>query len=173
MHQIVERCHGVLCIHIDLCIYGYSEKEHDANLFRLIQVANNSGFVFNSRKCQIHHPKITFHCLIFSKIENEILPSGVQDLQSFIGMINLIQPYILQLLHHTAPFRELLKKNQVCYWEDNMNTAFQKPTTLIIRITAIPYNATREISLSSSRHMPVNMAWVPVYSRMVNQQPLP
>ena len=46
-------CPNILCFHNDLHIYRCSQKEHNANLLNLMQIASDSGLVFNSRKCKI------------------------------------------------------------------------------------------------------------------------
>ena len=35
MDQVMERCPTVMSIHGNLCMYGYSEQEHDDNLLSL------------------------------------------------------------------------------------------------------------------------------------------
>ena len=56
-----------------------------------------------------------------------------QQLQSFLGMITFMQPYISHLTHHMAPVWEFLKKNQIFYWVSNTNTAFQKLNSLLTK----------------------------------------
>ena len=179
MDKIVERCPGILCIHDDLCIYGHSEKEHNSNLLQLMQEASSNNLAFNSVKSQIQCPKVTFYSTIFSKEGmkpnpekiwgiTEMLHWDVQHLQSFLGMLAFMQPYIPPMTHHTAPFWELLKKIK----------DFTGMTTQIIysrswkhsspRLTATTCSTTKEIFLSSSRQMLVTLAWVPAYTRMAN-----
>ena len=53
MDDIVAQCPGVLAIHDDIFIYGKDDKDHDANLINLFNVAQKEGLVFNSTKCAI------------------------------------------------------------------------------------------------------------------------
>ena len=62
---------------------------------------------------------------------NHRTPQDVQQLQSFLGMINFVQLYIPHLSNHIVSLRELLKKNQVFYWNDNTNTTFQMLKTFM------------------------------------------
>ena len=55
-----------------------------------------------------------------------------------LSMLNFMQPYIQGLLHHTVPFRELLKKNQVVYWDEKTNAAFHKLKSFISKAHSTP-----------------------------------
>ena len=60
MDDIVAQCPGVLAIHDDIFIYGKDDKDHDANLINLFNIAQKEGLVFNSTKCAIKQESITF-----------------------------------------------------------------------------------------------------------------
>ena len=51
MDDIVAQCLGVLAIHDAIFIYGKDNKDHDANITNLFNVAQKEGLVFNSMKC--------------------------------------------------------------------------------------------------------------------------
>ena len=122
MDPIVERCSSILCIHNDLYVYDHADKADNADLLHLMQVARYNGNVSNSRRYQIRCSQITFYDAILSKegmqtnpekIQGirEMVPSDVQQLQSFLGMLHIMQPYIPHLSHHVSPLRELLRIN--------------------------------------------------------------
>ena len=60
MDDIIAQCPGVLAIHDNVFIYGKDDKDHDANLVNLFNVAQKEGLVFNSAKCAIKHDSVTF-----------------------------------------------------------------------------------------------------------------
>ena len=60
MDNIVAQCPGVLTIHDNIFIYGKDDKDHDANLINLFNVAQKEGLVFNSTKCAIKQESVTF-----------------------------------------------------------------------------------------------------------------
>ena len=66
MDDIVAQCPSVLAIHDDIFIYGKDDKDHDANLINLFNVAQKEGLVFNSTKCAIKQESVTFFGGIFS-----------------------------------------------------------------------------------------------------------
>ena len=65
MDDIVAQCPGILTIHDDIFIYGKDDKDHDANLVNLFNVAQKEGLVFNSAKCAIKQESVTFFGGIF------------------------------------------------------------------------------------------------------------
>ena len=59
MDDIVAQCPGVLAIHDDVFIYGKNDRDHDANIINLFNVAQKEGLIFNSKKCAIKQESIT------------------------------------------------------------------------------------------------------------------
>ena len=66
MDDIVAQCPGVLAIHDDVFIYGKDNRDHDANIINLFNVAQKEGLVFNSKKCAIKQESIMFFGGVFS-----------------------------------------------------------------------------------------------------------
>ena len=60
MDQITERLPGIIAIHDDICVFVKTQEQHDKHLLQLLTTALAKGLVFNSRKCQISKPQITF-----------------------------------------------------------------------------------------------------------------
>ena len=60
MDNIVAQYPAVLAIHDDMFIYRKYDKDHDANIINLFNVAQKEGLVFNSKKCAIKQESITF-----------------------------------------------------------------------------------------------------------------
>ena len=60
MDDIVAQCPGVLAIHDDIFIYGKDDRDHDANIINLFNVAQKEGLMFNSKKCAIKQESVTF-----------------------------------------------------------------------------------------------------------------
>ena len=66
MDQITNRLPGIIAIHDDIWEYGKDTTEHDNNLLKLMQTAQQQGLVFNSSKCSICQPQISFYSAIFT-----------------------------------------------------------------------------------------------------------
>ena len=109
MDDIVAQFPGVLAIYNDVFIYGKDDKDHDANIINLFNVAQKEGLIFNSAKCSIKQDSVTFFGGVFSakgyssdpeKIQgiSEMTPPQMkQELQSFLGAVN----YLLSLISAT------------------------------------------------------------------------
>ena len=135
MDQITDRLPGIIAIHNDICVYGKTREEHDTNLLELMKTASKNGLVFNSHKCSIRQPQITFYGAIFTSKGMKPDPTKIQalqdlptpvnhkQLQSFLGLINYLQPFLPDLASKITFLRE-----QISSWDWNPSTdiAFQK-----------------------------------------------
>ena len=143
MDDIVAQCPGVLAIHDDVFIYGKDDRDHDANIINLFNIAQREGLIFNSSKCSIKQDSVTFLGSVFSanvyspdleKIQGitEMTPPQMkQELQSFLGAVNYLQTFVPYLSHHIKPLCALLKKENSFAWDEKSNASFQKIKTLL------------------------------------------
>ena len=138
MDDIVAQCPSILAIHNDVFIYRKNDRDHDANIINLFNVAQKEGLIFNSKKCTIKQESVTFFGGVFSaegyspdleKIQgiSEMTPPQMkQELQSFLGGVNYLQMFVPYLNSNTEPLQALLKKENCFAWDKNTNTCFQK-----------------------------------------------
>ena len=61
MDQVMDCLSGIIAIHNDICIYCHTPEEHEQHFLKLMQIAAQHGFVFNSSTCQIRQPQVTFY----------------------------------------------------------------------------------------------------------------
>ena len=99
MDQITDRFPGIIAIHDDICVYGKDMAEHDHNLLHLMKMDQGQGLVFNSSKCAICQPKISFYGAIFTvqgmrpdpakvqALQDLPAPQNPKQLQSFLGLL--------------------------------------------------------------------------------------
>ena len=66
MDDIVAQCPSILAIHDDVFIYRKNDRDPDANIINLFNVAQIEGLVFNSKKCTIKQESIMFFGRVFS-----------------------------------------------------------------------------------------------------------
>ena len=138
MDDIVAQCPSVLAIHDDMFMYGKNDRDHDASIINLFNVAQKEGLVFNSKKCTIKQESITFFGRVFSAegyspdpekiqgISKMTPPQMKQKLQSFLGAVNYLQTFVPHLSLNTEPLQALLKKENCFALDENTNTCFQK-----------------------------------------------
>ena len=144
MDEILEGLNGIIAIHDDITIFGKTEEEHDINLIAFMDRAAAKGLTLNSKKCHIKQKSVSFFGFMFSedgtspdpkKIQGIIdmpSPQDTTQLQSFLGMVNFMHPFIPHLSANTAPLRQLLSKNAVFQWTPSTELAFQRLKDLII-----------------------------------------
>ena len=162
MDDIVAQCPGVLAIPDSVFIYGKDDRDHDANIINLFNIAQKEGLVFNSSKCSIKQDSMTFFGGVFSAngyspdpekiqvITEMTLPQMKQELQSFLGAVNYLQTFIPHLSHHTELLCALLKKENSFVWDENSNTSFQKIKSLLQRALLKPlkyYDRNKPVTL--------------------------
>ena len=133
MDQATDCLPNIIAIHDDICIYSHTLEEHDQHL-KLMQTAKEHGIVFNSSKCQIKQPQIALYGALFTAqgmqpdpakiqaLQDPPTPNSQVKLQSFLGQINYLQPFIPSLSTKTMFLCEQLAK-----WDQNplMDTAFK------------------------------------------------
>ena len=106
MDAILESCPGTLGIADDVALFGRSEAEHDANLHNLMRVSREHGLVFNSKKCAIKAPQISFFGPIYDVKGVQPDPKNVEDiqmiptpesrteLQEFLGIVTYMGSFV-------------------------------------------------------------------------------
>ncbi|GFR91547.1 transposon Ty3-I Gag-Pol polyprotein [Elysia marginata] len=151
MDQILERCPSTLGISDDVCVFGRTEEEHDKNLLNLMEVSRAKGLVFNSSKCAIKQPQISFYGLIWDEegihpdpakcdnIKEKPAPTTVKELQQFMGIIQYMSPFIPKLSSHTDPLRKLLHKDAAWQWTETHQKSFEKIKSLIQKEMTLSY----------------------------------
>ena len=148
--RILEQCPGVIGIHDDVIIYGYTWEDHDANLINFLNVCQMEGLCLSSKKLELRHDRVSFFGAIYSReriepdpkkiqgIEEMTVPETKQQLQSFLGMVTYMGNFIPHLSHHTEPLRQLLKKDVTFYWDDQLTRSFQEIKHLLKKATSKP-----------------------------------
>ena len=151
MDMILESCPGTVGIADDVAVFGHTEAEHDAHLHNLMRVSREHGLVFNSKKCTIKAPHITFFGTLYDKdgahpdpkkvedIHKIPTPTNATELQEFLGIVAYVGPFIPNLSQSTANLRDLLKKDIDFQWSDAHQNVFEKVKAAICAETTLAY----------------------------------
>ena len=122
MDSITERLTGIISIRDDIYIFGKTQQEHDKNLLQLMRVAQQNGLVFNSNKCHISQPQISFYGAVSFSKRDEARPkesssltraynsSSTERTTVILGLINYLQPFLPDIAHKTTFLREQVSK---------------------------------------------------------------
>ena len=112
--------------------------------FDHIKMCADNGIVFNRDKFAFGRDVIEFAGFevtmdgyrpspkLLSSIQNFPTPTNITDIRSWFGLVNNVA-YAFSQSNIMAPFRDLLKKGQKFYWDDELETLFQKSKDEIIR----------------------------------------
>ena len=150
--QTFEGCRGTIGIADDFVLFGESEQEQDRHLHDMLTRCRSTGLKLNPDKCKIKQRKIKFYGVICGEDGVQPDPSKVsalknlappppptttQELQTFLGLVTYMGPFISSLSTLTAPLRELVKGNSVFDWNlvhqqafDAIKNAISTETTL-------------------------------------------
>ena len=156
MDQILDRCEGVIGIADDIIIHGKDDAEHDRRLHKFMRVAREHGLVLNKKKCEVKSNSVKFFGCVYDKhgahpdpskvsaIKEMPAPQNKGELQSFLGMVTYLSPFIPQLSSHTATLRGLLKTDVEYSWNATYQVAFDKLKSLVCEDTTLKYFNTKK-----------------------------
>ena len=151
MDTILDGLPGVISIADDITVFGMNQADHNRNLQQLMERARKCGLVFNAEKCKINQKEISFFGNIYGESGAKPDPNKVQaiidlkppttatELQSFLGMITYLAPYIPKLSDVTAPLRQLLQKNSEFQWHAEHQADFSQLKQLISNAGLLSY----------------------------------
>ena len=162
MDQTTNRLPGVIAIHNDICMFGKDTAEHDYNLLQLMKIAQGHGLVFNSSKCAICKSQISFYGAIFTvqgmrpdpakvqALQDLPAPQNPKQLQSFLGLINYVQPFLPNLAVKTMFLREQVTNWN---WNSSTNQAFNSLkswiSNMLLKTTFAYYDCTKPLILQT------------------------
>ena len=142
---------GVAGIADEIIVYGRDRINHDKNLDSVMQRARQTGLKFNQGKCQIGCKSIPFFGHVISvdglqpdpkKIEAIVSmdpSSNVDDLRSFLGMVQFLSRFIPGLATLAANLWALTKTTSEFVWSPEHQIAVDKIKKAIITPTSLQY----------------------------------
>ena len=143
MDQILDCCIGVFGIEDDIIIHGKDNAERDRKLHKFMKVTREHGLVQNKKKCEVKNSSVKFFGCVCDKhgtnpeplkvsaIKEMPAPQNKGELQSFLGMVTYLSPFILQLSSHIAIPRGLLKTDVEYSWNATYQVTFDKLKLLV------------------------------------------
>ena len=105
MDHITDNLQGIITIHDDICVFR-TPGEHNRYLIQLKKTALQNGIIFSSSKHRIRQPEISFYGALLTSsgikpnptkvpaLQDLPIPDNQMKLQSFLGLINYLQPFI-------------------------------------------------------------------------------
>lgn len=157
MEKILLKCEGVTNFIDDILVWGSNEEEHDLRLTEVMKVLKENDILLNQEKCIYKVQTIHFlgHELkpegvkplpkYVKSITEFRIPKTIEELQSFLGLVNYINKWIPNLATTTEPLKQILrqklgkKSNIEEYWKDDQNEAFEKLKRMLSKIETLGY----------------------------------
>lgn len=130
LEQILKDCPNVVIYLDDILVYGSSYVEHDANLEKVLKTLNEHNVELNNDKCKFRQKSVTFLgfklCAGGYKITDEKLeairnfrtPSSIEEVRSFLGLMNFVDKFIHNRADMTHKLRDLIKSKTFIWNED-------------------------------------------------------
>lgn len=161
MDEILKDLSSVKCYFDDVCIGGKDFNETKHNLELVLQRFEENNIRVNLDKCKFFHTTIEYLGHVISdgslrpnerKVEAVLKaspPKNVNQLQSFIGMVNYYAKFISNLSTVLHPLYSLLKKGTHFVWNETHTEAFETCKRLLASNNVLAlYDPTKEIIIS-------------------------
>lgn len=157
LERILLPCQGAVNFIDDIVVFGSNEAEHDARLKKVLQVLKDNNVLLNEEKCTFKVKLVHFlgHELsaigvkpldkYVKSIESFREPSAVEEVQSFLGLVNYVGKWIPNLATLTEPLRELLKlklpkgADISSHWRVEQSQAFEQLKRAMTDIQTLGY----------------------------------
>ncbi|XP_054266890.1 uncharacterized protein K02A2.6-like [Macrosteles quadrilineatus] len=137
MDGILQDLQGVQCFFDDIIIQGTSSKELLERLKQVFERLRSQNLKLNRDKCKFFQKKIEYlgHVIDatgihkskdkITAITNARRPQNIQELRSFLGLVNYYNRFVKNLSTVLNPLHGLLKKGQSFIWDSKCEESFQ------------------------------------------------
>ena len=161
MDTILEGMKGVICYIDDILITGSTEAEHLENLEHVLQRFRQHGIRVKRNKCYFMQSSVQY---LGHRIDAEGIhatdsklkaiteapaPKNIQELRSFLGLLNYYGRFIPNLSSILQPLNELLRQDTQWKWSDACKRAFKLAKEKVVSPNVlVHYDPTLSISLA-------------------------
>ena len=138
MEKILQGLPMVVVYIDDILISGHTDEEHLENLEKVLQRLQQYGLRLKHEKCFFLQSSVEYLGYIIDakglhatpkKIEaivNAPQPGNVQELRSFLGLVNYYGKFIQNMSTPAHPLNNLLRHSTPWNWSQECETAFQQ-----------------------------------------------
>lgn len=140
MDSILKGIPRVICYIDDMLITGVSDQDHLQNLSLVLQQLTKHNIRVKKSKCEFLMPSVEYlgHKVIaegLHAMENKLdaivqapQPRNLQELRSFLGLLNYYGKFIPNLASLLHPLNSLLQHDQPWRWTPDCEKLFNKPS---------------------------------------------
>ena len=163
MESILQRhTDGIACYIDDIIITGKSTKDHlDLHLEEVLKRLSEHGVKTKKDKCHFFEDSVEFlgHMIDakgihttpdkLQAIVDALAPRNVNDLRSFLGLLNYYRKFIPQFATILHPLNALLRKNAKWNWSPECQKSFESAKAALSSSSLLAhYNPTLPIRLA-------------------------
>ena len=135
---MLHDCEGVRVIADDIIVFGSNVKEHDVKLEKVLATLCSRNLTLNPDKCKFGMEKLIFMGHVLSKdgiqpigrrvkaVNEAKRPETVNEVRSFLGLVNYCGRFINNLSTIEEPLRRLTRKNVNWAWGSEQERSFQE-----------------------------------------------
>ena len=113
MNQILQALKGVWCHIDDVLVHGKNQEKHDERLEAVLKPLVEAGLTLNLDKCKFLVQVISSRGIEadpdkLQAIPDLPLPQNLQEVRTFLGMVNQLSKFSEHLADKAKSIRELL-----------------------------------------------------------------
>ena len=162
MDSVLQGIPYVGCYIDDIIITGVNDKDHLNTLSTVIQKLEGHGFRLKLAKCAFLQKSVEFlgHQIdaegmqpLDSKVEAILqapTPKNLQELRSFLGILNYYGKLIPNLATLIQPLNNLLQRGQTWHWSVDCDQAFQEAKAVLSSSRVlVHYDTTLPLTLAA------------------------
>ena len=157
IERVIQGQPGVFAYLHDVLVAEKKKKEHNDNLLALLKRFREHGIRLKRSKFIMTKPSLEYVGLVvdaagvkpspkkLDALLNVPIPKCVDDLRSYLGMVNYYSKYIPNLANTAAPLYALLQKDASWYWSPacdiiykTLQAAITSNSTLVQYNSALP-----------------------------------
>ena len=143
MDTILQGVSGAMCYIDDILVTGATEEEHLRNLEEVLRRLQAHGIRMRRSKCYFMQDSVEYlgHRVDaeglratpekIAAIENALLPRNVQQLRSFLGLLNYYRKFLPNLAAIVQPLNDLLQKGKKWAWSPKCSQAVKTAKQLL------------------------------------------
>ncbi|KAI2666787.1 Retrovirus-related Pol polyprotein from transposon 17.6 [Labeo rohita] len=159
--QRLEGLDGVVNIVDDILVWGEDMEQHDKRLRKLLDRIRDINLKLNKTKCKIRMTEVSYvgHILTAEglkpdngkvrAIQNMPEPQDKAALMRFLGLLQYLSKFILNMSDLSAPLRILLEGDVAWHWESEQQKSFERLKSLVSNTPVLKYfDVNKEIMLS-------------------------
>ena len=161
MDSVLQGIPHVICYLDDILVTGVDDADHRKNLASVFERLQQHGFRLKHEKCAFMQESVEYlghkinaeglHVLP-SKVDaivNAPEPRNIQELRSFLGLLNYYGKFLPNLSSTVHPLNELLQQSKRWKWSTQCAQAFQKAKQVLSSASVLMhYDPTLPLTLA-------------------------